>query len=65
MATENTTHGGPVIAEIQTDDEYEAALERLDELMKSNRREERAERDALRDVIGRYRERELIWARAW
>lgn len=65
MAIEASRTGGGPINEIRDNDEYEAVLARVGALMDMKNQEARQERRALRAVIGRYRERELIWARVW
>ena len=65
MAIEAGKTSAQVIAEIRDDDEYEAAVERITEILYDDSREALEERHALRAVMGRYEQRELIWARVW
>jgi len=50
---------------IRDNTDYQAALKRIKELLEAKDDEARRERRDLVNLVGRYEERELIWARMW
>lgn len=54
-----------IAAAIRDNADYQAALRRIEELLETKGAEAREERLALVARVGRYEERELIWARMW
>lgn len=50
---------------IRDNTDYQAALKRIKELLEAKDDDARRERHDLVDRVGRYEERELIWARMW
>lgn len=65
MEIESEKSPAPAITEIRDDDEYEAVVDRVTAILYDDSREALEERRALRAVMGRYEQRELIWARVW